>query len=171
MKLVSEQSQENLAEQRALDALRWPIRELAANLLRVIRGAGRPSAIAQQSIALVAAFRHFNEETGLLPSSHDVSEMLDISDDMDRLRGCRSDELAKLYAENDMVRGALQVAASKLLHQSTQAVAGKRELIEGSRNREAALQQLHARMASPKAGPSKHRAGSKHRATKIPGDW
>lgn len=49
MRIVSENSNEDLAARQVLAAVRWDLRQLAANLLRVIRGAGKPHLLAQQS--------------------------------------------------------------------------------------------------------------------------
>lgn len=40
--VVAQNDEAEMRKQRALDALHWPTREMAANLLRVMRGHGRP---------------------------------------------------------------------------------------------------------------------------------
>jgi hypothetical protein len=52
MRIVSENSETDLARQRALDQVDWKIRELTANLLRITRGAGKPYEIMQQMMQL-----------------------------------------------------------------------------------------------------------------------
>jgi hypothetical protein len=41
--IVSENSEADIARHSALARVEWRLRELAANLLRIIRGAGKPT--------------------------------------------------------------------------------------------------------------------------------
>lgn len=55
MRLVSENSEAELARHTAEGQVKWKIRELAADLLRIIRGAGKPYEIMRQMVELSEA--------------------------------------------------------------------------------------------------------------------
>jgi hypothetical protein len=65
MHTVSENSEADLARQRASDQVEWKIRELTANLLRITRGAGKPYEIMQQMVDLAETMRGYQAATGL----------------------------------------------------------------------------------------------------------
>lgn len=126
---------------QASAAVRSALRELAANLMRVTRGAGRPDLILPQTTALNASLAAYHGVCGEYPSAEHVAKALklevvagsaedidDIWPDWDR-------------AVREMVNGALQVAAAELLAQRPQAAAGRRELFTGYRH----IEKLHTR--------------------------
>jgi hypothetical protein len=102
------------------------LREMTANLLRVIRGAGKPYEIGQQAAALVEALVKYRDVTGAWPD--DLSEVLSIERDMDNLEG---HQLDRADAEQRVISGALQVAASRLIGQTAHASVGSCEMYEG----------------------------------------
>src|SRR5687768_15892969 len=59
--IASEMSEAEIRKADALRALEWLTREMAANLLRVMRGAGRPQDLPQQVIDLSGAILEANE--------------------------------------------------------------------------------------------------------------
>ncbi len=127
MKLVSENSEAEVAKQRALDDLRWPLLELAANLVRVVRGAGRAYELLPQMAKVIERAEDYRSVVGYYPSDYEISEILSVrywdlphEDDMSRAVG-------------KIVQGALQSAASTLVNQSTQQAAGDSEIFEGIR--------------------------------------
>lgn len=125
LKVVSEKSAEELAKQQALDELHWPMRELTANLLRVARGAGKAYEIPNQIVTVLECLKEYQSEVGYLPSDHELSAALRLHDDADEARDGFS------FATHVMVKGALQMAASTLVGQSTQHAAGRSELMRG----------------------------------------
>jgi len=59
MRVVSENSETDIARSRALIDVECALRELAANTLRVIRGAGEPDELGEQMIKVLdAMFAH-----------------------------------------------------------------------------------------------------------------
>jgi hypothetical protein len=77
MRLVSDQSAEEIRRQRLRDALVYRLREFAANLLRTIRGAGQPRHLAEQMEKCVTAMQQYTEAHGHMPSEQLLHEILD----------------------------------------------------------------------------------------------
>lgn len=125
LRVVSENSKQDVEKAYALDRLQWELIETAANLLRVVRGAGRPYQLPGQFLAVLQCFERYREIAGQYPSEHELSTALSYMSRRDE----RDDEWS--YAIDKIVRGSLQFAASTLLHQSTQQAAGESELIDG----------------------------------------
>lgn len=78
MHVVSEKSAADVAKDRALEDVSWSLRNLAANLIRVTRGAGKSYEITTQVRELVDALVGFQETAGHLPSGYDLERLLDI---------------------------------------------------------------------------------------------
>lgn len=128
MELVSDNSDEEIARQRALQDLRWPMKDLAANLLRVVRGAGRPYELGPQMVEVLDALQAYKEVVGYYPSSQEIGDTINIRD---LNNGRPFDDMS--LAVDVVVQGALQKAASQLVGQSTQEAAGKSEMFVGIR--------------------------------------
>ena len=126
MRVVADNSEQEIAKRWAARSIRWPLRELAANLLRIVRGAGRPAEVGAQATAVIVAFEEYRAAFGHYPISEEISEALIMRDD-ERKEHWTDWE----YGVETMVRGALQMAASELVHQGTQRAAGKSELFSG----------------------------------------
>lgn len=128
MKVVSSYSDSQLACRRAKDDVAEAIRNLTANLLRVTRGAGKAHEIRRQAIVLIAAMQAHWDACGMWPSSEDLESTLSLSEEPSGVAGR---EALWQYAEEAMVKGALQMAASTLLEQRTQRAAGHTQLFKG----------------------------------------
>src|SRR5689334_22292916 len=123
--VVAEVPPYELEKARAESELGWPTRELASNLLRIARGAGKPELLPQQIIDLSGAILEIHktarawaiwsaiEDTlqSAIPDSFEAPEHED----------CRS----------AIVRGSLQYVASRLVYQNAQEAAGIREIGDG----------------------------------------
>jgi electron transfer flavoprotein alpha subunit len=85
--------------------------ELAANVLRVVRGAGRPEDIVGQCADVLNAAISFDEKAGRWVSPYAIASAIHLEreqiDDYESFRGLRQ------LATRRMIRGSLQVAASK----------------------------------------------------------
>lgn len=138
LKLISEKSERELEAARALEALRWPMKELAANLLRVVRGAGRAYELPEQMVSVLECMEVYRSIVGHYPTDYEISDCVNLRH-LDR-RGGEID-----YALESIVQGALQVAASTLVGQSTQSKAGERELIQGVEELERAREENRKR--------------------------
>lgn len=125
LRLISEQSESEIeAHQAVLSATHAAI-DLLSNLMRVLRGAGKPSEIIHQAASLVAAFDKFYEIRRRYPGE-EVANKIRESFWYDE---CSAQEWS--IGIDQMIRGALQMAASRLVGQRTQEKAGQHELIGG----------------------------------------
>ena len=77
MRIVSDQSEEDMQRRKTREALVWPLRELVANILRITNGAGKPLELFKQFQACHDAFREYVEAHGYLPPDHEIQELLD----------------------------------------------------------------------------------------------
>lgn len=125
MRLVVENSDQDVARIEARKDLDWPLRELAANLLRVVRGAGYPARLASQMGDVLAAMKAYHATAGCYPSADEIANVLSLT----RREEVVSDEMT--YAVDTMISGALQMAASELVGQRTQESRGRSELFVG----------------------------------------
>lgn len=133
MRLVSSNSDTELARRRALATVEDTHRALAANIPRVIRGAGRASELTTQSAAFIEACVTFKEAAGVFPFTDDVERMLVLDDQSEWINKFGETERALHDAKHTIIRGALQVVASELLGQRPQATLGSHELSDGTR--------------------------------------
>lgn len=107
------------------------LQNLAANLMRVARGAGDPHRLVWQMTMAIAAFDNYAAEKGHSPSADTLHRLLSIprpsrpaADHDERVLDSRIDAV---------VSGALQVAASRLLGQASQEAAGTKEILNAAR--------------------------------------
>lgn len=131
MELVSDKSDAELRKALVLGRLRWEMRELTANLLRVTRGAGKGYAVPHQLAAALTLFQEYFNAAKCYPSDYDVRAMLRLREyDEDGLPAPRHREEWDL-ATSEIVDGSLQFAASTLVYQIPQKSAGESELMRG----------------------------------------
>ena len=129
MKIVSEMSDSELAEARALKLIRGPLRKLACNIIRVVRGAGKAWEIAAQAVAVLESFEEYRSIVGHYPSDYEIREALLVREEPPS--GPRDREIRWSYAIEDIIAGSLQMAASRLAGQPTQERAGESEMFKG----------------------------------------
>ena len=77
LKLVTENTDPELERNRTREDLKWPLRELAANMLRMVRGAGKPSLMTKQLVECPDAMTAYKEAHGSLPPAKLIQHMLD----------------------------------------------------------------------------------------------
>jgi hypothetical protein len=94
-------------------ALRATLLELTANLMRVVRGAGKAERIAAQTNAFAIAFNEYSDIHGHGPAADLLREILHFRSNDPPDGGLPEDTIA----ESAICRTALQVVASKLLDQ------------------------------------------------------
>lgn len=129
IRLASERSSAEIKHERRLAELRRSLVTLTANLLRVVRGAGRPEEIVTHCIETAHAYRAYLDAVGHLPSSFEIAEAIRLK----REFGDFSSDADIDCGRSMLVAGALQLTASTLLHQRTQIAASQREMSEGER--------------------------------------
>jgi hypothetical protein len=120
MRVVSENSEQDLAKRSAAEQLEYGLRELAANMMRVVRGAGKPYEIAPQIFGLTGLLQDYKEAVGTWPSSYDVGQMLELGYRFEHLAARDDSEDMFHRAEHEVMRASLQFAASRLMEQRTQ---------------------------------------------------
>lgn len=129
MRIVSSNTDTEIATERALQRIDWPLRELAANIMRIIRGAGKPEYLVDHLVSVLEAISQYQSVAGGNPSGHDYYKILDL--DRCHTEGFLGARGEWDYAIRDMVEGGLQHAASELLGQGTQEAAGRRQIFQG----------------------------------------
>jgi hypothetical protein len=130
-RLAAANTDAEIARKRAADRVEYQLRELMANMLRVARGAGQPADIVHQAAQLMEAFDEHFKSAGHYPWN--IGEMLSwrrqhdsLSDQADRMEASATDQI---------IAGALQVVASRLLNQRSQETKAGGDIEMGIRDR------------------------------------
>ncbi len=144
LKIVSSQTSTHIELNRAEGDLEFPFRDLAANVIRTVRGAGRPEDLVAQMSACLEAAEAYRKLTGHYPKAKIYRRFLNLAEfafDPTKWADDREKEAinqlamsgypVRIEAEGMIHRGAMQVAASRLLGQHTQEVLGDHELYMG----------------------------------------
>ncbi|CAD7044637.1 hypothetical protein REJC140_03846 [Pseudorhizobium endolithicum] len=156
LRIAATNDPKRIDRRRGLEELQWPLKELAANLIRVTRGAGRPEELGAQCKAVVEAYSSFRAVSGSWPTAAEISDILSIADEVPKGLTPRTREWEE--ALDEVMLGSLQRAASKILGQNTQARAGESQLFEGlktlERQREENRQEYRP-VAKPPPKPKK----------------
>jgi hypothetical protein len=158
-----DQQQKELEQQQRREWARsefsWSIRDCAANVLRIVRGAGKPyELLTQMQKALNAAVR-FQEAHGHWPQDV-IANDLRLEDESEKHRErvregaleqstfdrwSEDGTFERMDAKHTMYRGALQIVASQMIAQNVQETAGDREFHDGLRTYERARDERRAR--------------------------
>jgi hypothetical protein len=151
IELVSDNPDPNRERERAKRHLDYTLRDLAANIMRVCAGAGRPENIPGQVVELSGALQGAYREkisaieinTGVIPHALRVHEnplypsyLEDNITLEERHRRRRVRGIAE--AEEHIIKGALRVAAARLTENATQKSKSYDEMFEAMRKREEA---------------------------------
>ncbi|MCR5874344.1 hypothetical protein LRS10_09330 [Phenylobacterium sp. J426] len=131
VKVVSEKAEREIATYEAERRLDGSLRALAANMLRVVRGAGRAYEFSGQMADVLDAMQAYRDAAGVWPSDQQLSSALRLREP-DYLETLPEHGQDRFYAERSIVRGALQIAASELLGQQTQKAAGRGRVAPGA---------------------------------------
>ena len=130
MRVVAENTDTDVARRRATIEVSSALIEMTANLMRVVRGAGKPDDIVRQIQALGQALSDYHKATGMMPAPDVLAEILSIEHEQQMISHLSGPQLDRLDAQQSVVRGALQVAASRLLGQKTPESVGRQEMDE-----------------------------------------
>ena len=166
MKIVSERSVEELEAERKAGAQRWATADfesalvsLTVNLLRVTRGAGKAYEVGRQAVELVQVMQKYRNAFGYYPGEGEFHSALRYERERTGEYGPREERADALEL---IMRGSLQVVASRLAGQRMQISAGESEMLDGlkdyqlwqeDRRRENAEQARAARAAAKSAKP------------------
>ncbi|WP_127088313.1 hypothetical protein [Aquabacter cavernae] len=112
-------------------ALEADLRALAANVMRVARGAGKAYEIGRQCKAVAGRFEEYRSVAGHYPPTHEIDAAIAIRREIPSAASDREYERSR--GIDTVMRGALQAAASHLVGQRTQEAAGETQLLEGVR--------------------------------------
>ena len=135
------ESERERKREYVLGWVRIGLQQLAANLLRVVAGAGRPQDIVRHVRALAEFIESYEQAVGRAPGPHECLSCLRISYDE---RGiCQLNDLERERAEavETILSGSLQIAASRLLGQETQKTLAGNKLYKGMRDMERVREQ------------------------------
>ncbi|MGO1079209.1 hypothetical protein [Inquilinus sp. CA228] len=133
MRIVSQNSDTDLARRHAGQNVELALQELTANLLRVIRGAGEPREIGLQALAFVEATETYQDVVRRPLFVSEVKRMLSIEQDEQAMRRKKSADRIEFHGMQAIICGALQIAASRILCQPRQEASGRREIEDGLR--------------------------------------
>lgn len=164
MRIVSENSPDDIKRHREQARVNRALRVLAANIMRVARGAGRPEELGLNAQAVVETMVAYHEAVGHYPPSEELAVSLPIENSAEIMERVGSEGRTRLRAEQDMIRGALQVAASRLLGQGTQESMGRTEMMRGFHALEDAEAQSRLRWARQHSAPKVARSPKKKKA-------
>lgn len=80
LRLAAENDKRSIDRARARYEIEWPLRRLAANIMRVLRGAGEPYSVIQQCIDVVRGAQAFCDKSGDWADDNDVRAAFDFHD-------------------------------------------------------------------------------------------
>jgi hypothetical protein len=117
------------ARQQALSEVRNALRALAANIIGIVRGAGKPLELSFQVEAFSAALGAFEKAAeGRHPKAWEFAEMLRVELEPNLATPTTEDDLAEHYAQHAIIQASLQLAAARLLEQDPGAAEALAEL-------------------------------------------
>lgn len=171
MKIVSERSAEELEAEKTVGVQRGAaadfegaLVELTVNLLRVTRGAGKAYQIGGQAVELVEAMQRFRDAFGHYPGEGDFHRALTYERERTGEYGPREQRADAL---EEIMRGSLQVVASRLAGQHLQIAAGEDEMWRGLKSyeewQEERRRENAERAKAAKAAPRKPVIGTKRK--------
>ena len=156
MRVVSERTEAEIRTYEAQAEVRYALRRLAANIMRVARGAGSSAELGNQMVDCIDAMDAYRDAAGNGVPSWDLDQMLNpevaeaegrpwfkpSAEDLARWEEDGSTD--RHSAEQDIRRACLQVVASMLVHQHPQQSRGESDFYEGLRRLEAARERGRA---------------------------
>ncbi|MBM6593746.1 hypothetical protein [Microvirga pudoricolor] len=183
LEVVSENSERDIRRKEAEREVKYCLRQLAANIMRISRGGGSME-IGRQNVALIEAFDQYFEAYGHYPSLQDMRAWLSPDaaqkeyrpwtdrpyNDPDEVRWRETGETDFGDAVGVMRDGGLQLVASMLLDQTAQASQGKKQILSGVRELEQAKEKMQAYHNPPATSPQ--RKATKRKAfKKVSNPW
>ncbi len=117
LRVVSERSEQEIKKQEAAAALKQALTALTANLIRIVRGAGKPDFIAEHLRDVAVAYANYCDIDVRGVPADVIRDMLRF--EMSELPE-NQDRVDMIIAEHAICRAGLQVAASALVQQDRQ---------------------------------------------------
>ena len=113
--------------QQALKEVSGALRALAANLIDIVRGVGKPLQLSLHVDSFVAALGDFERSMGH-PKAWEFAEMLRVDIEPKGPAPKSEEEMAELYAQHAIIQASLRLATTRLLGQETEAAEAIAEL-------------------------------------------
>lgn len=145
---ISESPGTDFPSEHACDGFELPLRELAANILRIIRGGGRPTDLALQARSFLEAVTRYGDEVGTQPTREAFAGALAIELDRELLSGGDLLQRQIFDGRELLIRAALEVAASRLMREPSDEAAGLGEMVQGFHDIEEARQSRRRSLAT-----------------------
>jgi len=115
-------STETDARRQALNEVGSALRRLTANLIDIVRGAGKPLELRRDVEAFTAALEGFERVMGEQPKAWEFADMLRVHLEPED-NPTSEEEMAERYARHAILQGSLLLAATRLLGQEAEAAA------------------------------------------------
>lgn len=160
-------SKQEALRERFEDEISYMLRKHAANVLRVVRGAGSPHSFYRDCCELIERFHDYHNDYGRLPPVHLISEHMKF----DLVQTGDKSFSEQDWAFERMVKGSLQLAAATLLNQRLQVSAGETQLVDGIRAYEKYTEERRAQWARTNPPSPKKRSIKASRKPKQPLDY
>lgn len=166
MRIVSENSPQDLRKRAVEQQVALALRQLAANMLRIIRGAGKPYQLTSDLAACVTAMREYGDLVEHLPPSDFIARVLDAEkawpggeDEQDAYWAAWADDpdevqkrlLEQRSSRRQMRLAALQITASMLAGQPLQRARGDDDLERAIARHERLTAEMNHQREKPRA--------------------
>jgi hypothetical protein len=151
------------ARRLALNEVGGALRRLTANLIDIVRGAGKPLELSRDVDVFTAALEGFERGVGEHPKAWEYADMLRVTLEPED-HPTSQEEMAERYAQHAVLQGSLLLAAARLLGQEAEAAAAYAGLHEALSGLEATKQKIEKR------GGKEHVATQMHAKTNTRGD-
>ena len=165
MRIVADNSDEDLTRRAAEGEFATALVCLTANLMRIVRGAGKGYDVGSEAIRLIDAMKAFQSAYGHWPEDFRFPEALAI-EDTDRFYEAGQ---GRHDAIEQIIKGSLRLAAARLLDQKLQISAGEREIEEGLRAYDSWMQERRRAWAAEERASRPVVIGAKRQLKKKPG--
>jgi hypothetical protein len=180
MRLVSNNSGDDLTRRKALRDLGIALRKLAANILRISRGAGKPYELGLDLAECIDGYRAYHDAHGFYPLEHELARMLDYehawpapADDDEQARGTWREDMVEFellrrsrdHAERGMQRASLQIVAAMLVGQDLQRRRGQDSLEAAIRRHTEAEKRIDQYWAAKRAAEMPGKPGKRLKAS------
>lgn len=121
------------------------LRVLAANIIGIVRGAGKPLELSRDVDAFTAALGAFEGATGGHPKAWELAAMLRVDLDPKSSAPSSEEDMVEQYTQHAIVQASLQLAATRLLRREAEAAAAHGELHKALSGLEKAKRKIEKR--------------------------
>jgi hypothetical protein len=137
-------SAETDARPQVLNEVGSTLRRLTANLIDIVRGAGKPLELSRDVDAFTAALAGFERAMGEHPKAWEYADMLRVTLEPED-HPTSQDKMAERYAQHAILQRSLLLATARLLGQEAEAAAAYAGLHEALSGLEETKQKIEKR--------------------------